>query len=830
MNGMVLAPILSILAAILPISTTPYDWGEVDICVSNNSPKVGETVELQVIVRLKDGYYIYSPTTKAGYPTSLSFNKPTGFKAIGALSAGKAKSKWDSGLEGQVQYYVGTATFIQKVKITAAGKRQFNGSINAQVCNPETCVPFFLDFDFNLETAKEQKSGPKDSVKSAVKAPARGERAGSKSEKLKLGQEDFTWGKVEIELSNKSPKIGEAVELRVYVTMTEGTHIYSTTTKAGLQTSLTFDKPTGFRAVGKLKGGKFKTKFDQNFDAEVEIHEVKATFVQRIKITGDVGKRLLKGSFSGLTCDANNCSPLNMDFSAAITATALAEVNRAPIVGSSKKVLAAIDSLMDKLNVIESNVDKLATTVEDNHSQLKALGKKNNKGKFFDEVLSYHHQWDKGLAAAKKSGKQLFVVFTGHFCTNCRRMEGTVLVEPKVTKILEAYERVVLHVDKPGSQEEKDNYKRLLKLGGKGPIPAYYILKANGEKISSHTGLASTETFVSFLKDGKPVQDMSWFGFIITCIGLGLLTLIMPCTYPMIPITISVFSKGSELSKAIAFKRASIYALGIVVSYTAVGGIVQIIMGGAGQQAIQNFANNGIVNLFIGVIFIYFAFSFFGYYEIAMPSFLRNLMQFGQPTQDKDGGVPAWSLFLMGAFFMLTSYSCGAPFVLAVFEQASQTDHPLSVVFALFLFSSTLAIPFLFLALVPGAIRSMPRAGGWFTTFKVTLGFFELAFALKFLSTSDIAFNIAFLTRPVFLGLWILIFSLLGLYLLGFMRFPHDPKTETVSMGRFSLAIMTFTLAIYLSSWFVGQKLEANLDALMPPERYPSLVNDEKAL
>lgn len=823
MNLTVMAYAVSIMAGILPISTTPYDWGEIEVSLSEKSPKVGDTVTLQFKVTLQEGYTIYSPTTKASQPTTITLKDLKGLRAVGPLKGSKFKSKPDPNFDGAIaEYYEQTATFSQTIKVTGdPGDRSFKGSLEAQVCL-DTCVPIFLDFEV--------------AFKALPNAPPVAPGKSPKKAKF-LKEQVFDGYKIKIGVSDENPSIGDEVEVQAIVTLNKGYHVYSATTENSLPTTLSFTEKKGFRPVGNFGAGPFKSKADPNFDGGlVQYYEDKATFIQKIKITGEQGPRAIKGNFAGQVCKESCIMfdiPFNIDIKAQPVSTPRT-VNPAISAAATRKILEALEALGDQVKQIDDKVQQVSKSADDNHKKVTKQIKKMNGEEFFDEVLDYHHSWEKGLEAAKKSGKKLFVVFTGHFCTNCRRMETTELINPRVLAELKGFERVVLHVD-DGSEEEKKNYQLLLDLGGKGPIPAYYVLDAAGKegsetevaglnKISAHTGLASTDKFVKFLKEGSETQDTSTLGFILTCIGLGLLTLIMPCTYPMIPITISVFSKGNQLTRATAFKRASIYAAGIIVSYTAIGGLVQIIMGGAGQQAIQNFANNGIVNLFIGGIFIYFAFSFFGYYEIAMPSFLRKAMQFGQPKTTDDGSVPSWSLFLMGAFFMLTSYACGAPFVLAVFEQASQQSQGFAVVFALFLFSSTLAIPFLFLALVPGAIRSMPKAGGWFTTFKVTLGFFELAFALKFLSTTDIAFQLQFLTRPVFLGIWILIFGLLGLYLLGFLRFAHDPKLEKLGMGRFILALLVLIFTIYLASWFAGQKLQPDLNSLMVPERYPSFT------
>lgn len=768
------------------------------------SAPVGAAVVLEARITLAEGEYLYDPKSDGGLPTAMTI-EADGLRVDGELEGPKPKRKFDENLGADVLVHEGTVVFTRRVILTGEpGLRLISGEMSYQICDAGTCRPVNEEFEVEVEA---QPAGL-------------------------LASKDFDVAFVELKLGASAAEAGGPLELKVDIALGDKSYIYTATTPAGFKSRIELDEGSAFTLAGSLTGGESKSKQDP-YLGRVEIQKGALTWIQTLTAPDTVGTASLAGRFVAQVCDDKGCYPIELPFTATVEVKP-ASRKAAPATGAggfdAGPRLTAVEERVKALEGrLESSTEVLGGKLDKVLEGLKQLGAK-GEGRRYDEILKYHKDdYEGALEAARASGKQLFIDFTGYFCTNCRAMESSVLVHPRVTELLEGYERLILHTDNPNDREEQKRHRKLLAdLGGLGSIPAYYILTPEGQKVAHHTGPASVDEFVAFLKTGKPQQQVGWIGFILSCIGLGLLTLAMPCTYPMIPITISIFSKGDKLTRAKSLGRAAIYAAGIIVSYTAIGGIVQIMFGGAGQQMIQDFANNGIVNLLIGGVFLYFAFSFFGYYEIAMPGVLQKLMQRGQATPAGDDGVPAWSLFLMGAFFMLTSYSCGAPFVLAVFERAASTPHPLSVVLALFVFSSTIALPFLGLALLPGALRSMPRAGGWFNTFKATLGFLELAFALKFLSTSDISFQLAILTRPVFLGIWILVLALLGLYLLGFLRFPHDAPVETLSMGRFIGALLTLCAAIYLAGWFAGHKLDPRLDALLPPHPYETVLTAKK--
>lgn len=331
--------------------------------------------------------------------------------------------------------------------------------------------------------------------------------------------------------------------------------------------------------------------------------------------------------------------------------------------------------------------------------------------------------------------------------------------------------------------------------------------------------VGSTQNTAVVTTDSKP-EPTSLLGFLklgFAAFLLGLAMLVMPCTYPMIPITVSVFSKGDQLSRGKTIVRALAFGLGIVLSFVATGGVVQLLLGGKGQVALNAFAANPWVNLGLGLAFIYFAFSFFGYYELGLPGPLKKLMQAGSAKTDKNGTVPLWSLFLMGLFFVLTSYACGAPLVVSLFAVGAGAG---SVLFATTVFALTVAFPFVLLALVPNAMRYMPKSGSWFSVFKVVMGLVELGFAVKFIRAVDVQWDaVSFMPREVVLALWVGLSLIAAVYLVGRLpiKFPHDPPLRPVSKPRAFFATGFLGLVAFFGYGYIGE-LPSDVEAFIMEE------------
>lgn len=304
--------------------------------------------------------------------------------------------------------------------------------------------------------------------------------------------------------------------------------------------------------------------------------------------------------------------------------------------------------------------------------------------------------------------------------------------------------------------------------------------------------------------------------FIWLAMTLGALSLLTPCVFPMIPITVSYFTNHSSGSRAKAVRLASVYSLGIVATFTLVGMLLAVFVGAAG---INLFAANPWINLLITGIFLFFAFNLFGAYEINIPTALLTKLDRITRTHEGEGSGVIGAL-LMGLTFTLTSFTCTSPFVGTILVSASQGDWQRPLV-GMLAFSAVFALPFFILALVPQWIAQLPRAGGWMNSVKVAMGFLEVAAAMKFLSNVDLVWKWGIFTRSVVLSIWIAIGVILSLYLLGKFQLAHDSKPERIGAFRLVSAVLSLAISFYLITGLFGARL-GELEAFLPPDLEPS--------
>lgn len=307
--------------------------------------------------------------------------------------------------------------------------------------------------------------------------------------------------------------------------------------------------------------------------------------------------------------------------------------------------------------------------------------------------------------------------------------------------------------------------------------------------------------------ESKDKEETSlWAIFIAGLIG-GLIAIITPCVWPMIPMTVSFFLKQNK-SRAKSIRAASIYGLSIVVIYVIIGLAVTGIFG---SQALNAMATNAWFNVFFFLLLVVFAISFMGGFELTLPSKWTNKMD-----SKVDSTTGLLSIFFMAFTLALVSFSCTGPIIGTLLVEAATSGNYLSPAVGMLGFAIALALPFTLFAMFPTMLKSMPKSGGWLNTVKVVLGFLELALALKFLSIADLTQGWRILDREVFLCLWIVIFALLGVYLLGKLRFPHDSKVEKTGVGRFMLALISLSFAVYMIPGLWGAPLKA-ISAFSPP-------------
>lgn len=301
-------------------------------------------------------------------------------------------------------------------------------------------------------------------------------------------------------------------------------------------------------------------------------------------------------------------------------------------------------------------------------------------------------------------------------------------------------------------------------------------------------------------------EDTSlWMFFWIAFVG-GLAAVVMPCVFPMIPMTVSFFMH-SDSNKAKARAKALFFSLSIVGIYTALGLLISVVLG---ADFVNWLSTNWVPNIIFFVIFMTFAASFFGAFEIVLPSWVVNK---SESQADKGGYVGA---FFMAFTLVLVSFSCTAPIVGTVLVEAARGSI-LRPIIGMLGFSLAVALPFGFFAFFPSKLGNLPRSGGWLNSVKVVLGFIEVALGFKFLMVVDQTYHLGILDREVYLALWIVIFTLLGLYLLGKIKFAHDSEVKHIGVFRLMLVIINFTFVVYLIPGMFGAPLKA-LAGYMPPQ------------
>ncbi|WP_207515144.1 protein-disulfide reductase DsbD family protein [Longitalea luteola] len=292
--------------------------------------------------------------------------------------------------------------------------------------------------------------------------------------------------------------------------------------------------------------------------------------------------------------------------------------------------------------------------------------------------------------------------------------------------------------------------------------------------------------------------------FIAGLLG-GFAAVLMPCIFPMLPMTVSFFTKSATGKGAVG--RAVIYGLSIIVLYVLLGLLITVLFG---ADALNDLSTNGIFNFFFFALLVVFAASFLGAFEIVLPSGWVN------KVSSRSGSKGLAGIFFMAATLALVSFSCTGPIIGTLLVQAATTGALLGPAVGMFGFSFALALPFTLFALFPSWLNALPRSGGWLNSVKVTLGFIELALALKFLSNVDLAYHWNWFDREVFLVLWIVIFGLLGMYLLGKLRFSHDSAVTHITVPRLFLSIICLAFTIYLVPGLWGAPLKS-VSAFLPP-------------
>lgn len=326
-------------------------------------------------------------------------------------------------------------------------------------------------------------------------------------------------------------------------------------------------------------------------------------------------------------------------------------------------------------------------------------------------------------------------------------------------------------------------------------------------EVSDSIADASLSNIQNTDDNGSDEESTSWWLFFFQGLLGGFLALFTPCVWPIIPMTVSFFLKrNKERSKGI--REAVTYGLSIIVIYVLLGLVVTLLFGASALNAL---ATNAVFNIFFCLLLVVFAASFFGAFELTLPSSWSNKID-----QKSEATTGLLSIFLMAFTLALVSFSCTGPIIGFLLVAVSTQGSIVAPTIGMLGFAIALAIPFTLFALFPSLLKSAPKSGGWMNVVKVTLGFIELAFALKFFSVADLAYGWHLLDREVFIALWIVIFGCLGFYLLGWLKLPHDDDNRHISVPRLFVAMASFAFTVYMIPGLWGAPLKA-ISAFTPP-------------
>lgn len=554
-----------------------------------------------------------------------------------------------------------------------------------------------------------------------------------------------------------------------------------------------FKPSANYELIGKVTEGKSKSKYMDGFEGNYNIFEHTVTFKQKIKIKGKKDFTI-NGELEFMQCDISMCIPEYLDIKFDIKGcSGGAEIKETPetteVIAKDTNELVSDTISGEKVSPVTWMVYSkkysdteyeivMEATIEKNWNLFVA----NTEG----DKISVDFEFPKGI---KKEGKikwpesKMIRSLTGN---SYQGYQDKMTFSQKISVNTEdslALTEVKIYVD----------YLAISDSGLKASNPLPVILDVN---------LNKTEVVQ------KVVNEESYWGIFLLAFFSGFLALLTPCVFPMIPMTVSYFLKSSK-SRAKAISNAMIYGVSIIAIYVTIGLAVTAIFDAG---ALNELATNVWFNLIFFLLLVVFAISFLGAFEITLPSSWVNA---ADKNSDRGGLI---GIFFMAATLGLVSFSCTGPIIGTQLVIAAEQGG-MGPFFAMLGFSSAIAIPFTLFAIFPGWLNSMPSSGGWLNTVKVSLGFLELALALKFLSKADLVTQSHLLEREMFIGIWVAIFLLWGFYLLGVFRTAHDSETKHIGVGRIFIATLVISFTFYLIPGLWGAPLKL-IAGIAPPMHY----------
>jgi thiol:disulfide interchange protein len=622
---------------------------------------------------------------------------------------------------------------------------------------------------------------------------------------------------------------GDVITLYLDVLIDPGYHMYSANQVEAMEMmAATFDldeEASGVELVGKLDDeGQVETAFDDIFENDISLFHDAVTYIQKVKVT--TPKPKLAGYLRYQVCDDSQCIPGSYDVVMNLTAATkqLAE----PVVETpAPQATTEQVSPVVRQSTPEATPAVQATTPEPEVVIPLAPAANNDPARFVDAVdwtvsydpagepqkgdlitISFVAKIDPGfhiyssIPPKEPAGLPTTFNFNG-------RSQGIELVgelqeegEP-IKQYDEIFETDVILF------HEEVRFFQQFKVTAANPVLEAYlsyqvcddgacvnekveVLESWGKPVPE-LGAAETKPDVATEKEEKDPLWVTFFkGFVF-----GLASLLTPCIFPMIPLTVSFFTKQNK-NRAQGIRNAIFYGLSIIFIYTFLGLMISVIFGG---DAMRQLGVNPWANLIFFALIFAFALSFLGMFEIMLPGSWSSALD----KRSGKGGM--LGIFIMALTLAIVSFSCTGPLVSTAMLEAANGTSYLGPTIAMLGFSSALGLPFALFAVFPGWLNSLPRSGGWLNSVKVVLGFLELALAMIYLSRADLVWHLGLLDREIFIGAWIVIFSMLGLYLLGKLRLPHDSPVEKLSVPRLLMAMSTFWFVLYLIPGLWGAEL-----------------------
>ncbi len=373
-----------------------------------------------------------------------------------------------------------------------------------------------------------------------------------------------------------------------------------------------------------------------------------------------------------------------------------------------------------------------------------------------------------------------------------------------------------IQIEKTELKETAKNIENLVKRDSLNSL----IIQELKNKLEAKEEISVVSPVIISESPATETDEESIWIYIFSAIGLGLLALLMPCVFPIIPMTVTYFLKNSKSRKE-GVTNAFLYGLSIVVIYTSMAVIPALFLG---EDFAIELSSNWFINSLFFAVFILFGLSFLGMFEITLPASFVNK---ADRLSEKGGFL---GIFFMAFTLVLVSFSCTVPFVSSVIVTIA-SGNIWKPIIGMLIYSITFAIPFVLFAIFPTWLKSLPKSGSWMTVLKVILGFIEIGFAFKFLSAIDLSYGLDFFSRDIFIAIWIALAFALGLYLLGKIMLPHDEEVKRIGVPRLMSAVAAFAFGIYLIPGLFGAPLNF-LSAILPPADYHSfnlkeIIRDE---